>query len=146
MWYIILISRHWVYDMYLGENDCIKCISLYEMGFPVICMVKNLPALQETQVQSLGWEDPLEMGMATHSSILAWRNPWSEEPGGLESMGSQRNQTRLSDFSLIWNTLFNLYINLITRATMRIYFHFWKCHTYNWNILTLLISIFRWGN
>ena len=71
---------------------------------------------------------------------------WSEEPGGLESMGSQRNQTWLSDFSLIWNTLFNLYINLITRATMRIYFHFWKCRTYNWNILTLLISIFRWGN
>ena len=45
--------------------------------------VKNLPALQETQVQSLGWEDPLEKGMATHSSILPWRIPWTEEPGGL---------------------------------------------------------------
>ena len=46
-------------------------------------MVKNLPAMQETQAQFLGWEDPLEKGMATHSSILAWRIPWTEEPGGL---------------------------------------------------------------
>ena len=51
---------------------------------------KNLPALQETQVRSLGWEDPLEKGMATHFSILAWEIPWSEEPGGLQSMESQR--------------------------------------------------------
>ena len=53
-------------------------------------MVKNLPAMQETQVQSLGWEDPLEKGMATYSSILAWRIPWTEEPGELQSIGSQR--------------------------------------------------------
>ena len=53
-------------------------------------MVKNLPPMQETQVQSLGQEDALEEGMATHSSILAWRSPWTEEPGGLQSMGSQR--------------------------------------------------------
>ena len=53
-------------------------------------MVKNLPAMQETQVLSLGREDPLEEGMATHSSILAWKIPWTEEPGGLQSMGSQR--------------------------------------------------------
>ena len=53
-------------------------------------MVKNLPALRETQVQSLGQEDPLEEKMATHSSILAWRSPWTEGPGGLQSMGSQR--------------------------------------------------------
>ena len=46
-------------------------------------MVKNLPAMQETWVQSPGWEDPLEKGMATHSSILAWKIPWTEEPGGL---------------------------------------------------------------
>ena len=52
-------------------------------------MVKSLPAKQETQVQSLGREDPLEKGMATHSSILAWRIPWTEEPGGLWSMESQ---------------------------------------------------------
>ena len=53
-------------------------------------MVKNLPALQETQVQSLGWEDPLEKGMATHSSTLAWKIPWTKEPDGLQSMGSLR--------------------------------------------------------
>ena len=49
-------------------------------------MVKNLPAMQETQVQSLGWEDPLEKGTATHSSILAWRIPWTEKPGGLHTV------------------------------------------------------------
>ena len=53
-------------------------------------MVKNLPAMQETQVQSLDLEDPLEKGIATHSSILAWRIPWTEEPGRLQSMGLQR--------------------------------------------------------
>ena len=53
-------------------------------------MAKNLPAMQETLVQSLGGEDPLEKEMATHSRILAWRIPWTEEPGGLQSMGSQR--------------------------------------------------------
>ena len=53
-------------------------------------MVKNLPVIQETKVQSLGQEDPLEKGMATHSSILAWRIPWIEEAGGLLSMGLQR--------------------------------------------------------
>ena len=52
--------------------------------------VKRLPAMRETQVQSLGQEDPLEKGMATHYSILAWRVPWMEEPGGLQSTGSQR--------------------------------------------------------
>ena len=63
-------------------------------------LVKNLPAnaedaMQETQFQSLGWKDPLEKEMATHSSILAF--PWTEEPGGLQSIGSQKNWTRLSD-------------------------------------------------
>ena len=52
-------------------------------------MVKNLPAMHETQVQSLCWEDPLEKGIATYSNILAWRTPWTEEPGELQSMGSQ---------------------------------------------------------
>ena len=50
----------------------------------------NLPAMPKTQVRSLGWEDPLEKGMALHSSILAWRIPWTEVPGGLQSMESQR--------------------------------------------------------
>ena len=58
-------------------------------------MVKNPPAMWETWVQSLGWEDPLEEGMATHSSVLAWRIPWTEEPGGLQSMRSQRVRAKL---------------------------------------------------
>ena len=53
-------------------------------------MVKNLPAVQEIQVRSLGWEDPLEKEMATHSNILAWKISWTEEPGGLQSIWSQR--------------------------------------------------------
>ena len=53
-------------------------------------MVKNLPAMQETQVRTLGQKDPLEKEMVTHSSILAWEIPWTEEPEGLQSMGSQR--------------------------------------------------------
>ena len=52
-------------------------------------MLKNLPTMQETWVQSQGWKDPLGKGMVTHSSILAWRILWTEEPGGLQSMGSQ---------------------------------------------------------
>ena len=59
-------------------------------GFTSGSVVKNLPAMQETWVQSLGGENPLEEGIATHSSILAWKIPWTEEPGGLQSMGSYR--------------------------------------------------------
>ena len=59
-------------------------------GFPVAQTVKNLPATQETWVRSLDQEDPLEKGLATHSSILAWRIPWTEESGRLQSMGSQK--------------------------------------------------------
>ena len=65
--------------------------SAHELMFVMVTqMVKNLPALQETQVRSLGREDPLEEGMATHPSTLAWRIPWTEEPGRLQSMGLQR--------------------------------------------------------
>ena len=56
-------------------------------------MVKNLPAMWEMWVQSLGWEEPLEKEMATHSSVLAWKIPWTEEPDGLQSMGSQKSWT-----------------------------------------------------
>ena len=59
--------------------------------------IKNLPAMQEMPVRSLGWEDPLEKGMATHSNVLAWIIPWTEEPSGLLSMGSQKSQTQLSN-------------------------------------------------
>ena len=69
------------------------------MGFPDGTVVKNLPAMQETQemwIQSLDQEDPLEEEMAIHSRILAWKIPWTEESGRLQSLGSQ-SQTRLSD-------------------------------------------------
>ena len=56
-------------------------------------VIKNLPSMRETWVQPLSWEDPLEKEMAIHSSILAWRILWTEKPGGLQSMGSQKNQT-----------------------------------------------------
>ena len=68
------------------------------IGYPFQCswaslvvqLVKNVPSMQETRIRPLGWEDPLEKGMAPHSSILAWRIPWTEEPGGLQSMELQR--------------------------------------------------------
>ena len=61
------------------------------MGFLMAQRVKNLPVVQETWLQSLDWEDPLEKGIVTHYSILAWRIPWTEEPGGLQSIGSLRH-------------------------------------------------------
>ena len=64
----------------------------YSKGASLIAqLLKNLPAMQETLVRFLGWEDPLKKGMATHSSILAWRIPWAEEPGWLQSTGSQES-------------------------------------------------------
>ena len=63
----------------------------YVLGASLVAQrLKHLPPMRETRVQSLGWEDPLEKEMATHSSTLAWRIPWMEEPGRLQSMGSQR--------------------------------------------------------
>ena len=69
---------------------CHNFLPLYCSYFLIAQMVKRLPTMQETWVQSLGWEDTLEKEMATHSSILAWKIPWMEEPGWLLSMGSQR--------------------------------------------------------
>ena len=74
----------------LERGDCEKIFVCSTLAFLVSQMVKNPPAMQETWVQFLGQEDPLEKGMATHSSNLAWRISWTEEPGGLQSMGSQR--------------------------------------------------------
>ena len=84
----------------LSQNKTCCLLSVHwgcYFSVPVAQTVKNLPAVQDTQVQSLGQEDPLEKGMATHSSILGWRIPWTEEPGGLQSMGIPKCQTRLSD-------------------------------------------------
>ena len=65
-----------------SEIHCYFTLSNVTMGFPGGSVVKNPPAMQETRVQSLGWEDPLEKEMATHSSTLAWKIPWTEDPGG----------------------------------------------------------------
>ena len=69
--------------------ECLLYLDLRPASL-VAQIVKRLPAMQETQVRSLGWKDPLEKEMATHSSTLAWKIPWTEEPGRLQSMGSQR--------------------------------------------------------
>ena len=74
------------YVIYISKSIYLKC----GVQGAKAQVVKNLPAMQKTQVQSLGWEDLIEKGTATHSSILAWRIPWTEEPGGLQSMGLQR--------------------------------------------------------
>ena len=70
----------------------LSTLAFMSMSSLVSQMVKNLPVIRETWVQSLGWEDPLEKGMATHSSILAWRISWAEEPGMLQSIGLQKSQ------------------------------------------------------
>ena len=83
-------------------------------------MVKNLPAMQETQVPSLGWEDLLEKGMAIHSNILAWEIPWTEKPSGLQPMGSQRvghnSVTKTHTTHLIKFLNFLIYIYCIIRC------------------------------
>ena len=78
-WYFsVNVGVYFYIDVYLNQD------------FPVAQTVKNLPVMQDTRVQSLGQEYPLEKGMAIYSSILAWRIPWTEKPGGLQFMGSQR--------------------------------------------------------
>ena len=74
--------------LWVGGKAKSGCVGL--QGFLVAQTVSNLPAMQKTQLPSLGWEDPLEKGMATHSSISCLENPWIEEPGGLYSVGLQR--------------------------------------------------------
>ena len=87
-------------SMFKFGTTCLSASAVlcsHSLGASLVAqMVKNLPAMRETQVRSLGREDPLEKGMATHSSVIAWRIPWTEEPGGLQSLGLQ-SQIRLSD-------------------------------------------------
>ena len=75
------------------ELDTTEQLHVTSLHFPGASVVKNPHAMQVTWILSLGWEDPLEKEMATHSSILAWEIPWTEEPGGLQSVGSQKSQT-----------------------------------------------------
>ena len=107
------------------------------MGFPGGSVIKNPPASagdkQETQVQSLGWKDPLEEEMATHTSILAWSIPWTEEPGGLQSMGSQNKHnlvTKQQWHCVCWHCkmpadwLFSYLILTVTLRCRCNYLHF----------------------
>ena len=89
-----------VYSLFLDHDlflkiagSCFVILNMHHGASLLDQLVKNLPAMQETQVQFLGWEDPLEKEMATHSSILAWTILWTEKPGRLQSMGSQELDT-----------------------------------------------------
>ena len=92
-----------MFSVYDSENLDSKFWYLHlEKASLVAQVVKDPPAMWETWVRSLVWEDPLEKGLATHSSILAWRIPWTEKPGRLQSMGSQ---TRVSDFHFLFHCI-----------------------------------------
>ena len=85
-------SLQWGSEVSVFNRPNINCSSplFLEWTSLVTQMVKNPPVMQETRIWSLGWKDPLEKRLATHSSIFVWRIPWTEEPGGLQSMGSQK--------------------------------------------------------
>ena len=112
------VSLHWQSDSlplsHLGSHKPYASL--------VAQRLKRLPAMRETWVQSLGWEDPLEKEMATHSSILAWIIPWTEEPGGLQSMGSQRVRHN-------WATSLSL-----PRSVLGVH---WRDWCWSWNSSTL---------
>ena len=106
---------------------------MYFLDFPVAQMVENMPAMQETWVWSLGLEDSLEKEMATHSSILAWRIPWTEGPGGLQSMGLQRvghdwaTNTYTCTFTVLfldfWDRILDHWLYLLTYLTHYFFLH-----------------------
>ena len=98
-------------------------------------MVKRLPAMQDTQVQSLGWEDPLDKEMATHSSILAWKIPWSEKPDKLQSMGSQRVQHDSQKWLHFCMLFIYVWMSVIT--------YYGKCQKENMYLLLLYKAYIR---
>ena len=108
-WYLISIIRivSWTTEKN-KDKISLKKLQLYKTGFSLMTqMVKDLSTRLQTQVWSLGRDDPLEKGMETHSSILAWRMPWTEEPGSLQSMGSQRVIRDWSDWQFHFHTFTN---------------------------------------
>ena len=86
-------------------------------------MVKNPPAMQETRVVSLGWKDPLEKEMATHSSLLAWKIPWTEEPGRLQAIGSQRTGHDLAHTHTHTHTCVYTCIHVYACVCIHVYIH-----------------------
>ena len=130
------------------------------LGLMVAQRVKHLPAMQETQVRSLSWEDALEKEMATHSSVLAWRIPWTEEPGGLQSTGSQ-SRTGLSDFTFTsWYCGCSGEILILGRCLLKYlgitqdvwknchdvctYFFFLHAHSFVYLLFFICVKIFIW--
>ena len=125
LWFFYFFGYQGTYSVYRKGWIEYLVISLYLPFFKILCqfpnsasslvaqMVKNLPAMWEIWVQSLGWEDPLEEGMATHTSILAWRIPCSEEPGWVQSMGSQRvgHDFHISYFLAVSIVCLNIILN-----------------------------------
>ena len=101
-------------------------------GFPGGSVVKNLPAVQVTRVWPLGWEDPLEKEMATHSSILAWKISWTEEPGGLQSMGSQRVR-----HDWVTNTLRILYVYPGYKGDTNPFSDMWFANVFSYSVDSL---------
>ena len=91
--------------VFVSHTHCVKLVC-FRWAFLVAQRLKHLPPMWETWVRSLDWEDPLEKEMATHSSILAWRIPWTEEPGGLTVHGVAKSRTQLSNltFTLTFKT------------------------------------------
>ena len=104
--------------------------------------VKRLPAMQKTQVQSLGWEDPLEKEMATHSSILVWRIQWTEEPGGLQSMGSQR-------VGHDWATTLRVNLKCSSQERIHNYVWWWTVSRLMWSFCNIykyeIIVLYTWN-
>ena len=108
----IWLNVQWRLKIFILKEKCRKSI-LFFLNWGIVASlvvqtVKNLPAMQETWIQSLGWEDPLEKGMATHSSILTWTILWTEEPGMLQFMGSQRVRHDWVTNTLIFHSRFTM--------------------------------------
>ena len=108
----VFLPARWSYLIQMSVKPTFICLALFSETSLVAQMVKHLSTMQETWVRYLGWEDPLEKEMATHSSTLAWKIPWREEPGRLQSMGSQR-----SDMTERLHSLFFLFSAFSSRNT-----------------------------
>ena len=108
--------------------------------------LRRLPAMQETRVRSLGREDPLVKEMATHSSTLAWRIPWREEPGGLQSMGSQRvgHDWATSLFHFHQAMTYIIFCNSVTSSLKLFSFSFMRSWETHWNYLEIILSYLNW--
>ena len=117
-----------IIQSFLQSSNTFQAPILFQLnprsGFHGGLVVKNPPAMQEMWVGSLGWEDPLEKRMATHSSILAWRIPWTEEPGRLQSMGLQKSHIGHSDQKNPQNFGVELWMQCV--LSFRNYFHCWE--------------------